>query len=252
MSHFPPPICYAGSIDKAKRGPTRAAFFIGRGIAPYISERNRGAALGLRFFIGFLLMSRESNNSGSCFLLQYPRAPLAPAAPQPLALGEIHAIGITTRKRSGEAAEAAFLARASDLGFGVARPWGDSERYDFILDSGRGFVRVQVKSTQRYAEGRYRVKAGGSKTIYTLDEIDFLAAYLIPEDLWYVVPVAAFAGSKGLRFYPHDGRKSLFEQYREAWCLLCGKCGADTPVRVSPAQCRCPELAVRCAVCPEQ
>src|SRR5947208_8797147 len=65
---------------------------------------------------------------------------------------DIHAVGLTTRKRRGEAAEAAFLAKASGLGFGVAKPWGDSERYDFLLDSGHGdFWRVQVKSTQRYA-----------------------------------------------------------------------------------------------------
>jgi len=31
-----------------------------------------------------------------------------------------------TRKRRGEVAEAAFLAKAASLGFGVAKPWGDS------------------------------------------------------------------------------------------------------------------------------
>jgi hypothetical protein len=198
-------------------------------------------------------MSKESNNSGNRFLLHYPRRQHAPDEPRPLVLGEIHAIANPTRKRSGEAAEAAFLAKASSLGFGAAKPWGDSERYDFILDSGHGFLRVQVKSTQRYAEGRYRVKAAGWKDTYTLDEIDFLVAYIVPEDLWYIVPVAAFAPRTGLRFYPHSGRNSLYEQYREAWCLLTGvKCGADTLVRVSPARCRCPELAVRCAVCPDR
>jgi len=36
---------------------------------------------------------------------------------------QLHAVGITTRKRRGEIAEAAFLAKASSLGFGVAKPW---------------------------------------------------------------------------------------------------------------------------------
>ena len=49
---------------------------------------------------------------------------------------QVHAVGLTTSKARGEAAEAAFLAKAAGLGFGVARPWGDSERYDFIVDSG--------------------------------------------------------------------------------------------------------------------
>jgi hypothetical protein len=38
------------------------------------------------------------------------------------------------QKRRGEMGEAAFLLKASALGFGVAKPWGDSERYDFIVD----------------------------------------------------------------------------------------------------------------------
>src|SRR5206468_3484935 len=38
-------------------------------------------------------------------------------------------------KRKGELSEAAFLLKAAGQGFGVAKPWGDSERYDFILDS---------------------------------------------------------------------------------------------------------------------
>ena len=39
-------------------------------------------------------------------------------------------------KRRGELAEAAFLAKAASMGIGVAKPWGDSERYDFIIDVG--------------------------------------------------------------------------------------------------------------------
>ena len=39
-------------------------------------------------------------------------------------------------KRRGEIAELAFMQKAVSLGFGVAKPWGDSERYDFILDAG--------------------------------------------------------------------------------------------------------------------
>jgi len=136
-----------------------------------------------------------------------------------------------------------------------AKPWGDSERYDFVLDSGHGFWRVQVKSTQRCAESRYRVKAAGWKATYTRDEIDFLVAWVIPEDLWYVVPIQAFASRKRLRFYPHGGCKSLFEKYREAWCLM----AHPRPAQIEPdpagsnqgpISCRCEQIAVRCAVCP--
>jgi len=36
-------------------------------------------------------------------------------------------------KRMGELSQAAFLLKAQSLGFGLALPWGDSEKYDFIV-----------------------------------------------------------------------------------------------------------------------
>ena len=132
----------------------------------------------------------------------------------------IHAVGLSTRKAHGEAAEAAFLAKAASLGFGVAKPWGDSERYDFIVDSGHNFWRVQVKSTRTLANSRYQVRPGGCRSTYTAAQIDFLAAYIVPEDLWYVVPVAEVVSHATLRFYPHGGVNARLEKYREAWCQM--------------------------------
>ena len=57
---------------------------------------------------------------------------LAQAAPSPHLKSPRHRLDNT--KRKGELSEAAFLLKAASLGFGVAKPWGDSERYDFILD----------------------------------------------------------------------------------------------------------------------
>src|SRR2546429_4503199 len=56
------------------------------------------------------------------------------------------ATGSVTGKRRGEIAEAKFLAKASELGFGVAKPWGDSDAYDFIVQTGGRLWKVQVKS----------------------------------------------------------------------------------------------------------
>jgi PD-(D/E)XK endonuclease len=47
-----------------------------------------------------------------------------------------------TTKRRGELSELAFTFKAARMGFGVAKPYGDSERYDFILDAGQGLWRV--------------------------------------------------------------------------------------------------------------
>ena len=40
-------------------------------------------------------------------------------------------------KRRGELAEIAFAHKAIAQGFPVAKPFGDSERYDFVLDGGQ-------------------------------------------------------------------------------------------------------------------
>jgi len=50
----------------------------------------------------------------------------------------------------GEAGEAAFLNKATGLGFDVAKPWGDSSPFDFIVCTGLRCWRVQVKTSLRY------------------------------------------------------------------------------------------------------
>jgi len=183
---------------------------------------------------------------------------------------DIQAVAEPNRKRSGEIAEAIFLAKAAGLGFIVAKPWGDSGRYDFILDTRYGFLRVQVKSTACYAGSRYLVKASGWKRRrYTSKEIDFMVAYIVPENLWYVVPIAGFASREHLCFHPHGNGTGLLEVFREACCLMaCPRVEVKHPKAKTakakaakakrdyaaaskvPASCRAVELSVRCAVCP--
>jgi hypothetical protein len=133
-------------------------------------------------------------------------------------------------KEKGELAELAFLHKAASLGFGVARPHGDSERYDFILDSGERFWRVQVKSIFCLVEGIYRARCThGDKIPYTAEEIDFLVAYIAPEKIWYIIPLHCTPASGVLAFYP-SGRErgsGRFERFREAWHLMAP--GADLP-----------------------
>ena len=132
-------------------------------------------------------------------------------------------------KRTGELAEAAFLHKAVGLGFRVTKPWGDSERYDFVLDSGRRLWRVQIKCTAVERAGGYHIQPihfvyGKNKVVYTADDIDVLAAHVVPLDVWYVLPVEALAAGRSLRLYPDDGCKAArFEKYREGWDLFRGE-----------------------------
>jgi hypothetical protein len=129
-------------------------------------------------------------------------------------------------KRTGENSEAAFLHKATDEGFVVAKPWGDSERYDFIVDSGHRLWRVQLKCTASISFRGYGVQAihfvyGEGKIAYTPDDIDVLVAYIIPRKAWYVLPVEDFVPFTTLRFYPDiECKRARWENYREAWDLL--------------------------------
>jgi hypothetical protein len=90
-------------------------------------------------------------------------------------------------KVTGERSEAAFLHKAANLEFGIAKPWGDSRRYDFILDNGDCLHRVQVKCTESIRARAYETRAtyttGKGRAVYTKKDIDFIAAHVVPLDI---------------------------------------------------------------------
>ena len=130
----------------------------------------------------------------------------------------------TSGKKRGELAELAFLYKAVRLGFAVSETYGDSDRYDFIVRSGEHFWKVQVKSSSRLVRGSYPVDARRRtkkhRSIpYTADEIDFVAAYVAPEDAWFVIPIQSL--QPHFQLYPRGSEKrGPFDQFREAWYLM--------------------------------
>lgn len=139
--------------------------------------------------------------------------------------------GRATNKRhntshTGELSEAAFLHKATRLDFGVAKPWGNSERYDFILDNGERLWRVQLKCTEVLRARGYGIQPiysiyGKGKMLYTANDVDVIVAHITPLDVWYVLPIEDVAPNRSLRFYPTGGcQHPRFERYREAWHLL--------------------------------
>ena len=126
------------------------------------------------------------------------------------------------KKNLGELAELAFMRKAASLGFAVAKPWGDSDRYDVIVRFDKIFWRVQVKSviTTQPSRHSYRVKTTrGANSTYSVDEIDFLVAYVFPKDAWYVFPAAVTEGRDSVCVRPESNKCRLL-QYREAWDLM--------------------------------
>ena len=127
-----------------------------------------------------------------------------------------------SNKHRGYLAEMAFMRKAANMGFSVLKPWADGERYDFVIRAGSVFWRIQVKSVRSKTVHRqhYRVTiVNPLKRPYAADEIDFLAAYIFPEDTWYIFPVSVVQNRKTVCLVPKS-KRSRFEQYREAWKLM--------------------------------
>jgi hypothetical protein len=140
-------------------------------------------------------------------------------------------------KVTGERSEAAFLNQATNRDFGIAKPWGDSRRYDFILDNGSRLHRVQVKCTESIRMRAYETRAtyttGKGRAVYTKKDIDFIAAHVVPLDIWYIIPVEICTPAPMLRFYPHrKAKKMRLEPYREAWHLLQSEEESGTPGKI--------------------
>jgi hypothetical protein len=133
------------------------------------------------------------------------------------------AIDIKNHKRRGEWAELRFMAEAAQRGLSVSKPWGESDRYDIGVEHNGRFLRVQIKSVMHRVGPSYRcgVRASDRSRPYKRCEIDFVAIYIIPESIWYVLPsdVALASANRNISLTPHlKGHR--YEPYKEAWHLL--------------------------------
>lgn len=128
----------------------------------------------------------------------------------------------------GEKAECAFLWHAMERDFFVAKPYGDSAPYDFIVQRRpRGpLLRVQVKTANTvhrsfyYASADCHLGAHGMRR-YGRSEIDFFAIWVAPLQVWYLIPRKAVANAGAIGVAPHRPHsRGKYEKYREAWRLL--------------------------------
>lgn len=122
-------------------------------------------------------------------------------------------------KTRGEWAELRFMTRATELGLRVTKPWGDNAPYDLAVEANGRFLRVQVKCTRQKRWNSYRCHLDHNGQHYRPDQIDFIAAYIIPEDTWYILPILPTHGQPDILLNPRRPN-SRHSQYKEAWHLL--------------------------------
>ncbi len=122
-------------------------------------------------------------------------------------------------KARGEWGESVFMVRAVEQGLPVSRPWGDSNSFDFVVGKPGRFVSVQVKSTTVKNGGGYVCAVRQNNAKYARGAFDYVAAYVIPEDVWYINPAKKLAGQGNVTLCSNS-KEANFEEYREAWHVL--------------------------------
>ncbi len=125
----------------------------------------------------------------------------------------------------GDAAEWYFMGKAAALGLILSKPMQLKAAYDIVVEAGRKFFGVQVKSAAYLTvHNHYRfqtIRRSPKVRSYREDEIDFIAGYVCPEDAWYIIPIAAVERRLGIEVHP-DAAGGRFERFRARWDLLLG------------------------------
>jgi hypothetical protein len=112
-------------------------------------------------------------------------------------------------KAIGAISELKMMAALVDSGYRVLIPYGDSARYDVVIESENGsFARVQVK-TGRLLGGAIEFNGysshthrGGAATRTYCGEIDFFGIYCPQVDRCYLIPASEINTCGNLRVKP--------------------------------------------------
>lgn len=123
---------------------------------------------------------------------------------------------LSTKER-GNLTELQCLTAFYSLGYKACIPYGENCRYDFVLDTGKKLLRVQVKTSRPLKDGKdgfrfstcsTRINTKGTiRHKYTEEEIDCFVTYYSGK--CYLIPVADASGiEKTLHFsQPKNGQK---------------------------------------------
>ena len=103
--------------------------------------------------------------------------------------------------QKGAIAESAIVHVATKLGVDAYKPCSEGGRYDVILDVEGRLLRVQCKWAVRHGAvvvircySCRRSRTGMIKRVYTVDEIDVIAAYCADLDRCFLLPPELFDG----------------------------------------------------------
>jgi hypothetical protein len=98
-------------------------------------------------------------------------------------------------KRKGDISELAVITQLAKRGYNVLIPFGDSSRYDVVIERDGSFERVQVKTgTLKNGAVCFRTCSsaarGGEKHKPYVGDVDFFGVYCPQTDKCYLVPIS--------------------------------------------------------------
>ena len=125
-------------------------------------------------------------------------------------------------KRRGSQYEAAFVTQALKRGLDILEPYGDYMPDLMVQNVDKRIQRVQVKGTSSQIKNKpgYKVIAASgnaTKTPINPEDVDVLAAYVEPEDCWYLIPVVKLTGNVSVYLNPNSKVNGRYEVWKEAW-----------------------------------
>lgn len=112
-------------------------------------------------------------------------------------------------KYKGNITELECMLAFMKLGYNVLTPYGDCERYDFVVDKDNKFYKIQSKTSSSDDEGasfRFSCRSCNRKNgaiihrAYTKEEIDYFITNF--NGIIYLIPVEECGSDKTLRLKP--------------------------------------------------
>lgn len=123
----------------------------------------------------------------------------------------------------GIIAEKKFALRCLELGIPVLTPLIDQNGFDYVIQKGDRFEKIQVKSTAVHDKRnknsyRFTVKRGAVGFKYSEGDFDYLACYIFELNLFYIIPFSCFSAMT-IRINP-TSTKCKYNNYKEEWSFL--------------------------------
>ena len=125
-------------------------------------------------------------------------------------------------QRVGTIAEVEFVRECLERDF-EPHPTTTPMPWDFLVSCPKGILKIQVKcTTTPHKKSAYKVGMGSGCTnkAEMSRDIDLLACYVMPVDLWWIIPRIVVGPCRTINLFTSPISKSRFKQYQNNWSLF--------------------------------